>query len=124
MDRTPEDSSNAHAHAGLALARIVSAPELIGELTRDIIPALLMELAALRLTLAASLENSHRPDVGLPHDHLLTVEQAAQQLSVSRDWLYRHSRSLPFVVRQGRLLRFSAKGIDEYLRCQVSGKSR
>jgi len=124
MDRTPEDSSNAHAHAGLALARIVSAPELIGELPRDIIPALLMELAALQLSLAASLENSYRPDVGMPHDHLLTVEQAAGQLSVSRDWLYRHSRSLPFVVRQGRLLRFSTKGIDEYLRCQVRGKSR
>ena len=124
MDRTPEDSSNAHAHAGLALARIVSAPELIGELPRDIIPALLMELAALQLSLAASLENSYRPDVGMPRDHLLTVEQAAGQLSVSRDWLYRHSRSLPFVVRQGRLCRFSTKGIDEYLRCQVRGKSR
>ena len=124
MDRTPEDSSNAHAHAGLALARIVSAPELIGELPRDIIPALLMELAALQLSLAASLEKPHGPGLALTRDHLLTIEQAAQQLSVSRDWLYRHSRSLPFVVRQGRLLRFSAKGIDEYLRCQVSGKSR
>ena len=49
-------------------------------------------------------------------DTLLTVEEAADRLGVSPDWLYRRTSQLPFVVRVGRHVRFSAKGIDRYIR--------
>jgi len=49
-------------------------------------------------------------------DALLTIEQASERLSKSRDWLYRHARDLPFTVRVGRQLRFSARGIARFIR--------
>jgi excisionase family DNA binding protein len=51
-------------------------------------------------------------------DQLLTVKDAAHQLGVSVDWLYRHAATLPFTVRptQGRTIRFSRQGIVRYLK--------
>lgn len=56
-------------------------------------------------------------------DRLLTVEEAAQKLGRSKDWLYRHAGRLPFTVRDGRLLRFSEQGIERYIR-QRQGRNR
>jgi predicted DNA-binding transcriptional regulator AlpA len=40
-------------------------------------------------------------------DRLITAEQAAERLAVSKDWLYRAAKDLPFTVRLGAdLLRF------------------
>lgn len=53
-------------------------------------------------------------------DRLFTVEEAAQRLAVSEDWLYRHADKLPFTVRIGdRHLRFSAAGIEKFIRQKV-----
>jgi len=49
-------------------------------------------------------------------DRLLNIGEAAEKLSTSKDWLYRHHRELAFTVRHGRLLRFSELGIEEYIR--------
>ena len=52
-----------------------------------------------------------------PDDALLTVNEAAEVLSVTTDWLYRHADELPFTVRPGPgQVRFSKVGIQEYLR--------
>ena len=49
-------------------------------------------------------------------DCLLDVEKAAQCLSVSEDWLYRHAKKLPFTRKLGpKMLRFSSVGIQKYL---------
>jgi hypothetical protein len=49
-------------------------------------------------------------------DRLLNVQEAAVKLRVTVDWLYRHHKQLPFVVRHGRPLRFSELGIEDYIR--------
>ena len=49
-------------------------------------------------------------------DRLMNVNEAAEKLGVKPDWLYRRHRGLPFTVRQGRMIRFSELGIDEYIR--------
>jgi predicted DNA-binding transcriptional regulator AlpA len=49
-------------------------------------------------------------------DRLLDAGEAAQRLGTSPDWLYRRAARLPFTVRLGRALRFSAQGIDRYIR--------
>ena len=55
--------------------------------------------------------NGHREE-----DRLLDAEQASRLLSVSSDWLYRHSRKLPFTRKLGaKMLRFSSQGIQKYL---------
>jgi excisionase family DNA binding protein len=51
-------------------------------------------------------------------DRLLTIAEAAEVLRVSKDWIYRNQRwkTLPFtVVLSPRKIRFSAKGIEEYI---------
>lgn len=54
-----------------------------------------------------------------PEDRLLTVEEAADILSVTVDWLYRHASDLPFTVRPGPgQLRFSKNGLQTYLKRQ------
>ena len=55
--------------------------------------------------------NGHREE-----DRLLDAEEASRLLSVSSDWLYRHSRKLPFTRKLGaKMLRFSSQGIQKYL---------
>jgi len=53
---------------------------------------------------------------GQSGDRLLTAEQAAEILSTSPDWLYRHAGKLPFTRKLGpKILRFSHQGIQKYL---------
>lgn len=54
------------------------------------------------------------PD-GQQEDRLLDVDEAADRLGTSTDYL-RHSGKLPFTVRIGSRLRFSARGIDRFIR--------
>ncbi len=49
-------------------------------------------------------------------DELLMIEQAAERLGLSVDYLYRNHSGLPFTRRMGRSLRFSSLGIDEYIK--------
>ncbi len=47
-------------------------------------------------------------------DENLDVAEAARRLGVSKDWLYRHAKGLPFTVRVGRRLVFSTRGMDRW----------
>jgi excisionase family DNA binding protein len=58
-------------------------------------------------------------------DKFLSVEQAAEVLNVSTDWLYRRQRykTLPFtVVLSARKIRFSLKGMLRWLEEQQHGR--
>jgi predicted DNA-binding transcriptional regulator AlpA len=49
-------------------------------------------------------------------DRLLDAEQASKLLGMSRYWLYRHAKKLPFTRKLGpKNLRFSYQGIQKYL---------
>ena len=45
-------------------------------------------------------------------DKNLSIDEAARQLGVSRDWLYK--TKLPFKVRIGRRVLFSARGLERW----------
>ncbi|PYQ05208.1 MAG: hypothetical protein DMF82_09025 [Acidobacteria bacterium] len=47
-------------------------------------------------------------------DQNLPVDEAAGRLGVSKDYLYRHADRLPFTVRIGRKLLFSARGLEKW----------
>jgi predicted DNA-binding transcriptional regulator AlpA len=88
----------------------------IDQLPMQSIPSVLSILGAIETGLAARLlvlESSPRE---MDHDQLLSITVAAIRLGVSKDWLYRRAAKLPFTVRQGRLLRFSERGIEDYIR--------
>ncbi len=51
-------------------------------------------------------------------DRLLAVDEAAERLGTSTDYLYRHSSKLPFTIRIGSRLRFSSRGIERFIRAR------
>ena len=105
-----------HIAEPVDLAALVEDPAKVATVPPGRIPALLSQLSALQGAMAARLISADREETVSSEDTLLTVDQAAERLGVSTDWLFRRSRTLPFVVRLGRHLRLSNRGIDRYLR--------
>ncbi len=102
------------------VAELLDDPRRVAEVPPEAIPTLLCQLSALQSTLAARIINTpfdHRQGNGPDGDTLLDVREAAKRLGTSSDYLYRNSKRLPFTVRLGpRQLRFSARGIERYIR--------
>jgi hypothetical protein len=88
-------------------------PRLLGEL-REVETA-----AMVRLMTPTQSSNG---GVGVHHadEQLLDVEETAKRLKVSEDYLYRHWKKLPFARKYDWGLRFSAHGVDEYIRLEAS----
>jgi predicted DNA-binding transcriptional regulator AlpA len=89
------------------------------KLPLETIPAFMAQIAAAQYALAARLLSSERKIE--PEDELLDIEEAAQKLGVKRDWIYSRTRTLPFIVRLGRKLRYSRRGIEKYIKAQIAG---
>jgi len=89
----------------LVSARLLSPEEL---------PRLLGDLEEIRATALARL-TAPAPQTQAP-DTLLDVDEAAARLGQSRSYLYRHHKRFPFTRHMGRSLRFSANGIEHFLR--------
>jgi excisionase family DNA binding protein len=82
-------------------------PALAGELARALGIVLVRAAAPARLTAVAASQISSSP--------LLTVDQAADRLGVTRSWLYRHAKRLPFTRKIGhRTLRFDAPTLERW----------
>ena len=92
-----------------AVARVVEhatpaeCPSLLGELERL--------KASLWLRMAAP---SYKP-VPPQSDCLLTAEDVAQRLNVTKAYVYKNASRYPFTVREGRYVRFSQAGLARYL---------
>lgn len=100
------------------LVDLVNDPGKAANLPTEAIPALRGELAKLDTLLLARLFSSGNGQAqaqGDP-DRLLDTEEAAAKLGMSKDYLYRNSDKLPFVVRIGRQVRYSEAGIERYIR--------
>ena len=99
------------------LVDLIKDPSRAAQVDRDHLPALLTQLSAVQASMAARLVTTSQESTDSDFsDNLLDVEEAATRLGTSPDWLYRRTKSLPFVVRVGRHVRFSAKGIDRYIK--------
>ena len=111
------ESAKGWGPTGPSLDALARDPSQAHTLPPEAVPPLLAQLAALQSALAARLltapQNSHAPEAP---DCLLTAGEAAAFLKVSKDYLYRNASHLPFTVRLGRHLRFSAAWIARYIR--------
>jgi excisionase family DNA binding protein len=90
----------------------------IAEAAPDERPALALALAARLGALAAGMATAapNRTSSHQPKDENLSVEEAARRLGLSKDWIYRNAVKLPFAVRIGRRLLFSADGLERWNR--------
>jgi predicted DNA-binding transcriptional regulator AlpA len=55
-------------------------------------------------------------------DRLLTIDEAAEILHKSKDWLYRQWQTLPFAFKVGKELRFSDNGIQTWIQAKLEEK--
>jgi predicted DNA-binding transcriptional regulator AlpA len=102
-----------------SLDAIAADPELVRQLPAHVCGALATRAAAVVVALGtrmAEVQNGDTSRSGPAGDRLLDVEEAARQLGVSADWLYRKAARLPFTIRLGRSLRFSSLGLERYIR--------
>jgi predicted DNA-binding transcriptional regulator AlpA len=92
-------------------AQLEALLDLSRTIPREDLPSLIAVLAEINAIafarLVAPSENHHQPD------KLLTIDEAATRLAMSKDYLYRHK--FPFTVREGGSLRFSSHGIDKWI---------
>lgn len=99
---------------------------LVGEISMDELPRLVgalveaEERARLRLRVEAA-GNSHRPDADA--DVNLDAAEAARRLGLSKDYLYTNADRLPFVVKIGRRVLFSSRGLERWNRNRMGGRS-
>jgi excisionase family DNA binding protein len=121
MDGTRERAGSRNSVAVISLADLLEDPRKVGEMSHECVLPFLCQLLALMGTLTARLlietrESKGRHELQRPDTRLLTVAEAATQLGVSQDWIYRRAGKLPFTVRLGpRRLRFSAEGINRFI---------
>jgi len=80
------------------------------------IPVLLGKLRELEARLLHRLYAPPNADRAVQGEQLLDVEQAAERLKISTDYLYRHWQTLPFARKFAFGLRFSERGLNEYIR--------
>ena len=49
----------------------------------------------------------------------ISADEAARRLGLSKDWLYRHADELPFTIKIGRRVLFSAPGLEKWTRART-----
>jgi predicted DNA-binding transcriptional regulator AlpA len=100
---------------------------LLSELDRAVreaapedLPALVGRLEAAKATAWARLVSPAAPNGNgrADPDENLSAAAAARRLGVSVEWVYRNARRLPFAVRIGRRVLFSADGLERWNRQQ------
>ena len=107
------------------LTALLANPAGIDAVPAAEVPALLamvaaeqVRLAALQGALAARLVGSNGNGHGEP-DRLLTVDEAAERLGVTKDWLRRRPE-LPFVVKCSEgVVRYSSRGIEHWIAARL-----
>ena len=79
------------------------------------VPELLGALRSIEVRLLTRLYAAPAAPTVTP-DRLLTVEEAADRMGCSADWLYRHWRCLPFARKFDFGLRFIESALTDYIR--------
>ena len=106
------------AQAAERAAALGALARLIEEAPPEELPALLALLAAIATSVAArflaAAADDHTASDGA--DRNLGIAEAAERLGVSKDFLYRRAKRLPFTRRIGRRLLFSAQGLEAWNR--------
>lgn len=104
------------------LSTLLADPTRTENIPHSNLPAILGQVEQLRATLWSQLVRPPEREIERPdppkvkQNQLLTADEAAERLGVTRNWMYRRADSLPFTRRIGkRTLRFSETGIERWL---------
>lgn len=91
--------------------------DMVDKLSPEQFPGALAELSALQARLAAKMAPlpGSSGNAAHEHDRLLTAQQVADRLGLSRDAIYRQKDRWPFTRRIGRAVRFSERGLGRWI---------
>jgi hypothetical protein len=95
----------------------------VREVSPEDLPALLGELEQVRYTAIARLSGPATTSIR-DGDRLVPVEEAADRLGISTDYLYRHADEYPFTRRIGGRLLFSTSGIGQFIQPDTEMESQ
>jgi predicted DNA-binding transcriptional regulator AlpA len=107
-----------------SIASLVTNPSTASEIPMHQIPALVAELASEQATLSAVqgvltarlLASQDDATSTESTDHLLTAEQVATVLGVTKRWVERRARRLPFARRlSAHAMRYSESGLKRWM---------
>jgi predicted DNA-binding transcriptional regulator AlpA len=107
-----------------SVAGLVTNPSMASEVPTHRIPALVAELASEQATLSALqgmltarlLASQDTPVTAESADRLLTAEQVAAILGVTKRWVERRARRLPFARRlSAHAVRYSESGLRRWM---------
>ncbi len=90
--------------------------EAVERATPDQCPLLMGHLEQLKASLWLKMTIGTGKNVQAQPDRLLTADEVAIRLNVTKGFIYRNARSYPFMIRQGRYVRFSNNGLELYIR--------
>ena len=104
------------------LATLAADPERVADVSPEALPHLIGEVETLKARLWARLQAAQVAPAAPPQparnggpDRLLTAQEAADRLGVSKRWMYRKADELPFTRRIGEgTLRFSERGLERW----------
>ena len=104
----------------ISLDTLLADPSRATQVPREEAVALLLELATLQVALLTTASRppqvTQRENERPEEDRMLGVGEAAALTGLSRRWLYRHHKTLPFARKLSRkVLRFSRSGITRWL---------
>ena len=88
--------------------------EVPGYKAADVV-AMLPIAATLLSALCARTMSLQQPDALPETDYLLNTDQIAHRLGTSAKWVRENIESLPFAFQIGRVHRFSARGLEEWI---------
>ena len=87
----------------------------------EALPAVVAALSARIGAASARLLSTPAPSSN-DHDTNLDVRAAAERMGVSTALLYKNAKRLPFTVRVGRRVLFSAHGLDRWIKQRAGRK--
>jgi len=103
----------------MTLDTLTADPGLVQTLPAHVVDHMLIQVTSLLPLLVAKAHAVTTMEKSQQDDRLLCIEEAAAILGKTKDWMYRHADSLPFTVREGRLVRFSSNGLQKYIRARL-----
>ena len=102
-------------NSGPTAADLVADPSKLSSIDPAALPAILTQLSTLTAAVAARLTAQPPTQGPTTENRLLKADQAAALLNVSTDFLYRSDAAKPFRVKLGTEVRFSLRGIHQYI---------
>ena len=83
--------------------------------TPDQCPRLMGCLEQLKASLWLRMTTQPSHPAPMQTDCLLTADEVAQRLNVTKEYVYKNASRYPFTVREGRYVRFSQNGLSRYI---------